>query len=130
MPIFLYFFWLAFCGFGDLITFQSITALPHADLMFSIALILLLVLYAAMIIRPRWWNIIPAFTVNIGALVTVAVIMSAPKEPSYSGWDGLASSGHHTAMLQVLSIFILLFLVTTVLFLRGILGSDKGHAPK
>ena len=112
----LYFLWLAVTGFGKLVTFQSVTTIPQADLAFSLATILSLLLIIVMVCKPRLWNIIPAFSINLAAITAVCILIATRQDTPQYGWGDLAAAGYFTALLQLLSLFIILLLAALIVF--------------
>lgn len=110
----IYFMYLGFGAFWKLITFQSLTSIPQVDTAFSIAVILSLVLIVVMAIKPLWRIIVPALSINVTAISVVCFLMVTRNDTPQYGFNALAGAGYFTSLLQLLIIFILFLLVTTV----------------
>lgn len=121
----LYLLWLAITGFWDLITFQSVTSIPQIDLAFRIAVILSLSLMAVTAFKPRWWNIAPCFVVNITAVAAACYLMATRQNTPQYEWGNLAAAGYFTALVQLLSLFILLSVFTLIIFICARTRSQK-----
>lgn len=115
----LYFLWLVANGFLKLITFQSMTANPYFDIGFSLALIITLVSMVIMAVKPKWWNIVPAFVSCLSALAFAFFLMATWENSSQFNSPGLAGAGYFTALIQLVFLFILLSIVTLLISLTS-----------
>ena len=116
-----YYLWLGVTGFWDLLTFQSLTANAPIDFVFSIAVYLNIFLIVIMTIKPKRPAFGSAFVIDLAALLAIIYLFV-----TRSGKSGLAEAGYLTALIQLLIVFVVLLVITLLVFACAPSRNKKG----
>ena len=117
MPAFLSFFLYGLILLWNLITFQTVTYIALADVLLSIATLVMISFSVLSYIWPKWWNYLIFLSAEAFAIIVVFIMLvSHDSAPTY-GWGALAGGTQFIQYLYLLGIFALALFFTLMILL-------------